>query len=322
MAATSGCAAAPAPAPAPTPAPAVRVACDSVRTCQTACDAGDLTACYQVGRRLRRGVEVEGDPARARTVLERACQGGVLDACAELGALFRFGEGGERDVERARGLYERACDGGSLVGCTALGALLQAGISSLGKDPERAHALFRASCDGGEQSGCTLLALAIMRGEIDDGEPTALLDRACAAGEPEACAIRGELFLRGERRDAEAAVQHFRLGCDGGASAGCVALAYLHLEGNVLPSDPARAETLLRRACKLDGRSCGHLASRLVRRAEPDPAEAASLYERACAQWDGGRGVRVRRPPRASAHGEEGPRATGGRGPGHGAPVG
>src|SRR5690606_27178636 len=130
----------------------------------------------------------------------------------------------------------------------------------------------RTSCARGEQNGCTLLALAILRGEIDapPEDPAALLDRACAADVPEACALRGELFLREPRGDLAAAVGHFTRACDQGASAGCVALAYLHLEGAHVAPDAVRAQALLDRACKIDGASCGHLAAYLSRRPEAE----------------------------------------------------
>jgi TPR repeat protein len=274
-----------APAPLPAPVVAPKEACATLSDCDVGCDRGELRDCFEVGRRLRRH---GGDAARTRDLLDRACAGGVLDACAELGALYRFGDGVERNVERARALYEQACDGGSLVGCTALGALHQAGVSSLGRDLPRAHRMFRASCEGGEQTGCTLLALAILRGEIAEApeDPARLLDRACAADVPEACALRGELFLRDPRGDPETAVAHFERSCDDGASAGCVALAYLHLEGKLVPQDADRASTLLERACRIDGASCGHLAARKARGPSPDPAAAAALYDRACERWD------------------------------------
>ncbi|MDP1830095.1 MAG: tetratricopeptide repeat protein [Archangium sp.] len=63
------------------------------------------------------------EQARARELYSRACDAGNGTACLNLGSRFEKGEGVERNLTHARDLYRRACDTDEPEGCVALESL-------------------------------------------------------------------------------------------------------------------------------------------------------------------------------------------------------
>ena len=75
------------------------------------CEAGDLTACVELGQAYQ-----TVDITRTVDLWQRACDGGEMMGCANLGVMYEHGSGVKQDFTRAVGLYEEACEGGGSVG--------------------------------------------------------------------------------------------------------------------------------------------------------------------------------------------------------------
>ena len=74
------------------------------------CEAGDPTACRQIGVAYLDGKGVQRSVSTAAVWLERACMPDDPVACRLLGVMKLQGVGMARDVERGRQLLVRACD--------------------------------------------------------------------------------------------------------------------------------------------------------------------------------------------------------------------
>ncbi|HEY0190648.1 MAG TPA: tetratricopeptide repeat protein, partial [Kofleriaceae bacterium] len=86
------------------------------------CDAGDPTACRQLGVAYLEGKGLSKSPSAAAVWLERACMPDDPIACRMLGEMKLAGDGVARDAERARQLLRRACDNHDDEACRALKA--------------------------------------------------------------------------------------------------------------------------------------------------------------------------------------------------------
>lgn len=84
------------------------------------CDAGDPTACRQLGVAYLEGKGLSKSPSAAAVWLERACLPDDPIACRMLGEMKLSGTGVPRDVERAKQLLTRACDNHDDEACRAL----------------------------------------------------------------------------------------------------------------------------------------------------------------------------------------------------------
>ncbi|HEY1811538.1 MAG TPA: tetratricopeptide repeat protein [Kofleriaceae bacterium] len=75
------------------------------------CDAGDSTACREIGMLYLDGKGVPKSPATATVWLERACVGDDARACRVFGTMLVGGAGITKpDLERGKQLLQRACD--------------------------------------------------------------------------------------------------------------------------------------------------------------------------------------------------------------------
>ncbi len=124
----------------------------------SACRAGELRACYDLGVHYQIGDGVRLDYRVARRLFEHACDGGDTYGCNGLGRLFENGHGVRRDPARAVALYERACEGGDWPVCYYLG-WLHAGGHLVPVALDRARDSYRRSCAGGYADACTALEL-------------------------------------------------------------------------------------------------------------------------------------------------------------------
>lgn len=118
-----------------------------------ACQAGDGTACNDLGISYERGYGTRPMPSRALELFERACRAGSPDGCSNQGAMLERGGGEPHDVQRVRELYQQACDAGSGLGCSNLGALYAKG-KGVPRDTAEARALFERACQLGSATGC------------------------------------------------------------------------------------------------------------------------------------------------------------------------
>ena len=84
------------------------------------CDAGDPTACRQLGIAYLEGKGVVKSTSAAAVWLERACMPDDPVACRVLGAMKLQGAGVPRDVERGKQMLALACDGKDDEACRVL----------------------------------------------------------------------------------------------------------------------------------------------------------------------------------------------------------
>jgi hypothetical protein len=85
-----------------------------------ACQSGDARSCYEASVKLA----WSGDMAAAVPGFETACTAGEQSACADLGVALSRGEGVTKDQPRAERLMRAACDAQHAKGCNVLGLML------------------------------------------------------------------------------------------------------------------------------------------------------------------------------------------------------
>jgi TPR repeat protein len=222
----------------------------------------------------------------------RACDGGALAGCVRAGAMYEKGDGAARDDAKARDLYRRGCG--------------VADSPEPGKDPEGmrrwATALEKEGCREGTCVAQACAALGAMYEVGRGGAPksevaaTALFKRTCQVDfdddvhrGADGCVGLGR--QRERAGEVAAARRYYEASCEGGLSAGCVALAGILERGDVRGEgrDEKKARTLYQKACD-DGdlRGCTRLGS-MVEHGRggwvKDETAAIDLYKRSC---DGG----------------------------------
>ena len=148
------------------------------------------------------------------------------------------------------GLAE-SCNGGIMRACTLLGTQYLNGEGGRSKDAAMAASMYDRACKGGYPFGCTSLGVLTRHGtgvRLDASVSVSLFRRACEAGEPSACSQLGYAFDLGlgVTTDIAKATSYYREGCEGGDGSGCNNLAMLTLR-----RDPAQAATLFQKACAL-----------------------------------------------------------------------
>jgi TPR repeat protein len=95
---------------------------DMIAHYKLGCDAGDPTACRQIGLAYLDGKGVQRSVSTAAVWLERACVPDDAIACRVLGVMKLQGVGLPRDVERAKQMLTRACDAKDDEACRVLKA--------------------------------------------------------------------------------------------------------------------------------------------------------------------------------------------------------
>ncbi len=194
-----------------------------------ACDAGDMSACYDVGMRFHGGDGVTRDGGNTIAHIAQACDGGFGRACYDLGVRYLLGDTVAHDVTRAVEHVIQACDLQDPAACQFAGMLARDGVG-IPRAGNTARGFFARACDLGAYQACAEL-------ELPDAVP----------GDEELRVI------------AESPVEHNGLGdtplrrtarlCDAGYMVGCTALAQAYAEGAGVESDIAHATDLRDRAC-------------------------------------------------------------------------
>jgi TPR repeat protein len=98
------------------------------------CDAGDPTACRQIGIAYLDGKGVPRSVSAAAVWLERACVPDDPIACRVLGVMKLQGVGLARDVERGKQMLTRACDAKDDEACRVLKAAADGSAAPLPED--------------------------------------------------------------------------------------------------------------------------------------------------------------------------------------------
>jgi TPR repeat protein len=224
------------------------------RELEAACQAGDASACNDLGWRVRQGQHVLADWRRAKELFQQACEADEGDACVRLARLHIHGAGPRRgipaDSTLAATTFERACEIGAYVGCIDLADMLLARDTA---DEAGAAGLFERGCDGGEFTACTRLGDMVATGRgatLDTARAMALHRRACDAGSGLGCANLGLAYETGfgVERDFARAATLYEGACEI-EMIGCHRLGDLHVRGAGVSEDIDRAVELFREAC-------------------------------------------------------------------------
>lgn len=188
---------------------------------ESACEAGDMAACYAMANRYHGGDGVVRDNLHSVALVRHACDGGYPRACYDLGARHLFGEYVEPDAAQALTYILQACDGDDAVACYFAGTLSRDGVGvPLAQDV--AATLFDRACSLGYRDACQEGA----QPTFEPGDEARALD----ANAPRALAAQARL-------------------CDAGYMSGCARLANAYASGDGVDVNADRAAALHDRAC-------------------------------------------------------------------------
>lgn len=252
------------------------------------CQAGDPSACNDLGYLTESGNQVNADARLAAQYYHKACEQGAGAACNNLGLLFRSTRYGAPDPQRGLRLIEKACDAGEQLACRNLGWLfLNKSSSALSRS--EGMRLLTKSCAGGLVTACGDLGLLSVRGvgvPWDERYGAIRLQDACSRGSAKSCGDLGMLKLTAVtlERSGEQALPLLEYACSGGILDACSALGAL-LAQSTEPGRRARGLQLMQRACEAPlGATCSDWA---MAHAEgwgmpKSPDRAYALFLKAC----------------------------------------
>lgn len=249
---------------------------DALVALESACSAGDVEGCFQVGY-LSEQPGPNQDYARAAAVYTQLCDNNSSASCNNLGFLFEHGRGVQADPVKATEMYDRSCKLGHSLACSNYGLRLEYG-RGIKQDPVAARALWSKQCEGGRAQDCYRWASSLARNEQDYEQATKLSERACTGGYTPACVTLGYDHERGRGRDKslEKALEVWLKACDKSNGEACDAAAVAYDHGNGVEKDSERAMKLFERGCQLEyGGACYNLSILM-------PGDQPDLIERAC----------------------------------------
>jgi TPR repeat protein len=288
--------------------------CKSRAACRKACTAGNLDACFVLGRRLlvhggkEDGKDEARDPAAARESFSSACEKGNAASCIELEHMLSGGLGGPIDLDAAATVTQKACDLGLEPACaiSATDAFFGSGRrrdTALGRQLARRYeAAARKGCESGEGKLCMLVGQLVDAGLVAGGREASralyqqgrkLIKPACDRDDAEAC-----LWLtQGEPATTAIAVEGTRRACELGVAGACGSWGGAFFFGLGVDKDPARAVPYWKMACDAGERFacrilCSELSLRKTLASDPPTARtscdrAFALYTRACEHGGG-----------------------------------
>ncbi|TCP40594.1 tetratricopeptide repeat protein [Rhodovulum marinum] len=214
-----------------------------------AAQAGDPEAQRMVGEARVYGLGGAQDVPAGIALLEQAAQAGDLRAKASLGKILLDGFYLPAEPDRALPLLDEAAQAGDTRARTALGAALLWGDVTA-PDPDRARALLQQAAQAGDVEALRILGEQLVQGWVmapDTRTGLAMLEQAAATGDTGAQVALGAVLLDGPGVDHNIprAVELFESAARAGDGAGLETYGAWLMWGQ---RDPARAETLLRRA--------------------------------------------------------------------------
>lgn len=206
---------------------------------EKACNMGHVVACSVYANRLEKGIGVDQDSVKARTLLQETCSNGLHKGCYTLGRQLQTGSGGPKDPEAARSKYHLACNtGGEGFACYALAAMMLKGEGG-DKDVPAATELLSHLCqDNYSGQSCYVLGRVLHKPPPDDLENAEyvrdLYLRGCEYDYPESCYYAASMVYNGMGgpKDEVRAEELVQKACDGGHAKAC----------EYLESNPAGAE--------------------------------------------------------------------------------
>lgn len=207
------------------------------------CRSGDGEACSLALSPLRQTIPPRA--ALARDMADLGCRAEVAYLCRELGdMLFAEASGPPESRDAALALFDRACALENLF-CTL---------------PEqiRARPGLAERCARGVQADCVVLGRMYSTDPKSPlhspAEAMMLLGTACETGAIEACSAAALVIINADAQitpDQAAQIVHWHeIGCTGGSTFDCTALARMLLTGDPFPSDRERGYALLAQLCE------------------------------------------------------------------------
>ena len=244
-----------------------------------ACDGGYAVACDNLAQSYAEGRIVRRDERYASRFAARACALDELNSCllqAEL--LWRDGRVEQRAERKMLSLWEKSCRGDLALGCLRLARYYERRRGSV---EERLSLDFaRLGCENGSGEAC-VLASQQLEATGDQRGALSLLERACGGEQVAGCAALAER-LRGAGQDPGVIL---RRGCEGRSLRCCALLAGSLLDGGS-SEDLPEARRLAEISCRADVADGCYQLARLIQRGaaglRQDPARAQTLARRAC----------------------------------------
>lgn len=235
---------------------------DPVAAAQRKCDAGETSACFDLGKKYRDGKVVAKDITKAVNLLAKACDGNLADACAYLGWLYKYGDEVGTDEVRAAGFYARAvalwdagCERQDLEQCVSLGDHYNYGGDK--SEKPKAAAAYGKACAAGMLAACTNQGRVLEQMHTDESEKLAVNSyrKACDGGETEACGDLGAMYQSGwgVPQDVALAARLFIKGCDAGSGiwyVWCNKAGVLYSRGEGVAQNGRTAFDLFKKGCE------------------------------------------------------------------------
>lgn len=208
---------------------------------------------------------------------QRACDEGSGEACRQLGSAYERGSGAAKDPGRAFQLYDKACTAGDAEACERALRGYQCGDGvprNTGKAPDFAKRLCTL-----DPQRCFLPDASVAKKLTYDAmvKPSEAL---CLEGDLGACGVLAELLVHGHGSLSDPKGTYARLSdaCDANVADACASVAAMSVQGLGTPTDLARGELLLARACALNNGSYCPIASDA-----PPPLPEALTHEQLAA---------------------------------------
>jgi len=148
-----------------------------------ACKGAVPLACTNAGD-LDAMLATKGAPARWKQAVghyKQGCDAGDPTACRQIGLLYLEGIGLPKSTSAAAMWLERACVPADPIGCRVLGGMVLQGVG-VPKDVERGKRLLARACDAKDQDACNLAKLANEPAGNDAG--VSAVDAALASPTP------------------------------------------------------------------------------------------------------------------------------------------
>ncbi len=219
------------------------------RLFRTACDAGVMAACSNLGTFIRRKGDA-ADDAEAERLYRKACAANVFEACTDLATMLLAGANRADAVE----LLRRACDAKGGRACFQLGLLMRGG-QGVARDDASAASLFERACATGRGDACQELGLMLAdRQPPDHVAASQLFQRGCEMGDAQACISLGGMALLGTSpitQNARLAHELFARGCAYGAASGCFNVGLMYQKTLAQPSPGDSATRRFKQACDM-----------------------------------------------------------------------
>jgi TPR repeat protein len=241
-----------------------------------ACDAGEPSGCYSLGRMYQDALIFAEKAATAPELLRRAAEGferqcgeGRAQSCLDLAAMQLAGRGVERSPDKASGLQskaaailERECAAGAGRSCGALSQLTWGG-SGVAKDIHKSFALAERACELSDRRSCVRVGADFLLGRQELGKDPAraagVYRKACDLGDLPSCHALAHLYRDGAgvALDLKIAAAIEKKACDAEFAPSCRELGRMYGAGEGVKKDTGRQDELYKREVSLRARGCG-----------------------------------------------------------------